>query len=396
MSAGATNSPRFSRIPELDGLRGFAILMVIACHYLAIDITDSEILRPFAWIWALSWSGVDLFFVLSGFLIGGILLDERQSEGFFKVFFLRRICRIFPLYFVYISLFFVILWLAPIFETERPFAYCFERVLPSWSYFLFLQNFFVAKMSCVDNEWMRPTWSLAVEEQFYLTLPFLIRFAPRRVLLSILLGVALMSPVFRWLMYVFYSAGEIGAYVLLPCRADTLIAGVLCAYAMRSDTLRRYLTASNLRVVGTVLFAVLGYLWMTASWQISFEMVTWGYSLLAMFYAYMLLVVVTLPKHFLSRLMRLSLLQKLGRISFGVYLIHAPMNSVWHNLLLGRDIYIQNFTDLFATIAAGASTLFLAWCSWKFFEKPIVDFGHRFKYTRAATEPMVAAQNISL
>ena len=91
------------RLPQLDGLRGLAIVMVLICHYLAAQVRFGGRSLPaqtFGALIATCWSGVDLFFVLSGFLIGGILLDEKHSPHYFKVFYIRRACRIFPLYYL--------------------------------------------------------------------------------------------------------------------------------------------------------------------------------------------------------------------------------------------------------------------------------------------------------
>src|SRR5437868_10073530 len=94
------------RLPELDGLRGVAILMVIGFHYLTVCLRfDSKPLYCFAWFFQIGWTGVDLFFVLSGFLIGGILFDHRNAKNVMKVFYLRRACRILPLYLVTLGLY---------------------------------------------------------------------------------------------------------------------------------------------------------------------------------------------------------------------------------------------------------------------------------------------------
>src|SRR5216117_2710692 len=90
-----------ARIPELDGIRGLAILLVLVWHYWASRV-HPPLGSAFAGIWmlcGLTWSGVDLFFVLSGFLIGGVLLEQRDSANYFKTFYVRRVCRIFPIYF---------------------------------------------------------------------------------------------------------------------------------------------------------------------------------------------------------------------------------------------------------------------------------------------------------
>src|SRR5271163_530813 len=90
------------RIPQLDGIRGTAILLVIIWHFVVVPVTQAphqgEIGRIVAHIGLLTWSGVDLFFVLSGFLIGGILIDARDSPNYFSTFYVRRVFRILPIY----------------------------------------------------------------------------------------------------------------------------------------------------------------------------------------------------------------------------------------------------------------------------------------------------------
>ena len=382
MSSDVSKGFGSARIPELDGLRGCAILMVVGFHYI-VGFDYAGAISPIAKLWLMGWTGVDLFFVLSGFLIGGILMDQRKSENLFKVFFLRRICRIFPLYFLWLGLFFLLPAVWPWMRTTEPLDKCFDSMFPQWTYFFFLQNFFTAKLVHVDADWMCITWSLAVEEQFYLVLPFFIRFLPRRSLLWTLLATALGAPVLRLLLYIFYPGGELAAYVLLPCRADALVAGVLCAYAVRSERVLRHITPRLLRLSLPVFLTGVLFLGLTASWMHSFEMASWGYSWMALFYSCVLLFVVTSPNHWGSSLLRLQPLRKIGEISFGIYLFHDGVNSLWHGLWLRRGIAISTPQDALATLASFCSTLVLAWCSWKFFEKPIVDFGHNFKYRKA-------------
>jgi peptidoglycan/LPS O-acetylase OafA/YrhL len=115
------------RMPELDGIRGLAIVLVLVWHYFVSALRVASA-TPLAYIqkamW-LSWSGVDLFFVLSGFLIGGILMDNRNAQNYFSVFYVRRTCRIFPLYFAALALF----WLCRAFASPA-FAWVFDKSLP--------------------------------------------------------------------------------------------------------------------------------------------------------------------------------------------------------------------------------------------------------------------------
>jgi peptidoglycan/LPS O-acetylase OafA/YrhL len=135
----------------------------------------------------LSWSGVDLFFVLSGFLIGGILLDARSSPRYFQTFYLRRAYRILPLYFLVIGLSLLPHLLAQ-FSVARA-AHTTPLPLPWLSYATFTQNFWMAYLGVFGPSGMGITWSLAIEEQFYLSIPLLIRNVRPRNLMIVLLMV---------------------------------------------------------------------------------------------------------------------------------------------------------------------------------------------------------------
>jgi peptidoglycan/LPS O-acetylase OafA/YrhL len=178
------------RWPELDGLRGAAILMVFLLHY----VTDSRshegnfgLLYHFAQIFRLGWSGVDLFFVLSGFLIGGILLDARSTSNVFRTFYTRRIHRILPIYYVLIAVYLTGSYAVAKWNLLGSAPYV-ENPLHPVAYFLFLQNIVKASPSPFYHYLVSPTWSLAVEEQFYLIAPFLIGYlspaVPQRSFLS--------------------------------------------------------------------------------------------------------------------------------------------------------------------------------------------------------------------
>src|SRR5262249_6222855 len=153
----------------------------------------------------------------SGFLIGGILMDNRGSANYFKTFYIRRVCRIFPLYFLWLVLFFVLLLLLqPSFpEYSTIFGHGIPH-FPQWGYALFLQNFFMARSGDFGPAWLGITWSLCVEEQFYLVLPLLIWLVfPRKALWTFLFLIALV-PAFRIYLLLYHS--RIFGFFLLPCR----------------------------------------------------------------------------------------------------------------------------------------------------------------------------------
>jgi peptidoglycan/LPS O-acetylase OafA/YrhL len=378
------------RIPELDGLRGLAILLVVIHHYIAHQIAIGE-----GWAWQviggffrLSWSGVDLFFVLSGFLIGGILLDQRRSENYFKTFYLRRVCRIFPLYFLWLGLFFLVTSVPALVSNQGWQAEVFAPRYPNWAYVFFVQNFFVAQTEVFGPLWLVAVWSLAVEEQFYLVAPLLVRFLPVQKLPRLILCVLVAVPIFRLFMYMCHPT--VFVYVLLPCRMDTLLLGVLCACWIRDEPMRQWL-GKNRRL----LYLAFGILLVATAWlsqpgissRTSFEMVSFGYSLLGLLYACLLLIVVTAKESFLAGFMRIPFLCYLGVIAYGVFMIHLAVAGLAHGLILGKNTSINNLSDGVVTLAAFSATVLLATASWRFFEKPMIDWGHSFSYATKIRPP---------
>ncbi len=173
------------RIPELDGLRGLAILLVLVWHfgYLFASAGSSRWLYYVKDSMTMFWSGVDLFFVLSGFLIGGILLDARESPNYFKTFYTRRSFRIIPVYALLVVTFYVCVSLGLPARIAGSSA-VFGATAPWYEYATFTQNIGYATGQPSQSLWLSTTWSLAVEEQFYLLLPAVVYFVPRRRLYS--------------------------------------------------------------------------------------------------------------------------------------------------------------------------------------------------------------------
>jgi peptidoglycan/LPS O-acetylase OafA/YrhL len=217
-------------IKELDGLRAIAILLVIVWHYL-LGQTTPDLLPPKVWmLFSWSWSGVDLFFVLSGFLIGRILIYYKNSPTYFKTFYMRRIWRIFPPYYLSLLLFFVFMAMGG----AKTFPILFGDSIPYISYPLYIQNFFMATNGFGPN-WLAVTWSLAVEEQFYLLFPFVIYFVNHKHLPKIFIVCILLAPLLRGII------GSYGAYVLLPARMDALMVGALIAYYYQNGSIQKYI-----------------------------------------------------------------------------------------------------------------------------------------------------------
>ena len=153
-------------------------MLVLLCHSVFCMESSSRVLTKLLAAGLLTWSGVDLFFVLSGFLIGGILLDARESPRYFQTFYIRRAYRIFPLYGVMTFLF--LMRHLPFRLLPGHFGDVSPLTIPWWSYVTLTQNFWMAQQGWYGAVAMAVTWSLAVEEQFYLTIPLLVWKLPSR------------------------------------------------------------------------------------------------------------------------------------------------------------------------------------------------------------------------
>jgi peptidoglycan/LPS O-acetylase OafA/YrhL len=172
------------RLPTLDGLRGVAILLVLLSHLtLYSEMSTTTLLdRAYQRATLAGWVGVDLFFVLSGFLITGILLDLKGSSRFFRTFYARRVLRIFPLYYAFLAIFYIAL---PQLLSSK------DQVLrlladQKW-YWLYLQNLQMARDGWPVPKYLAHFWSLAVEEQFYLIWPLGVLKYGRRGLIAVCL-----------------------------------------------------------------------------------------------------------------------------------------------------------------------------------------------------------------
>ncbi|MGB9467184.1 MAG: acyltransferase [Candidatus Acidiferrum sp.] len=374
--------PSEGRIPELDGLRGLAILLVILCHYIA----NSQHASLGFWLhhllsaFTVGWSGVDLFFVLSGFLIGGILLDARGSPSYFGTFYLRRVHRILPIYYAWLILYIGVVVGAVLFFHGRSSITGRDLAAVPY-YFVFLQNVIYAPTP-FQWEWLVVTWSLAVEEQFYLLAPPLIRFLSVRRLVIVLGTVICAAPLLRLFAFRYLTKHDYLAQMAMPCRADALALGILAAVAWRWPAFRGFLKRHPGVLQRTFAYMMIGLtvlLWWLVR-PISVVTVTIGYSWLAGFYTCLLLLVLSQPEGVVAQVMRWRWLRELGGISYGVYLIHLTINMLAHKVLLNSPPSISNLEGLGVTMLALCVTLFLAGLSWRFFEKPLIRRGHRYTY----------------
>jgi peptidoglycan/LPS O-acetylase OafA/YrhL len=305
--------PSQHRVAALDGLRGIAILLVLLHQF---DPSPSGSIADL--LLGIGWIGVQLFFVLSGFLITGILLDTRDSPVFYRSFFARRVLRIFPLYYGVLFLGFV---LAPLL-LPMPDAYG-RHQLWLWTY---LANF--AMPFGKGEPAFSHFWSLCVEEQFYLVWPFLVRRSGLRGTMIASFAVVATAIATRWLLrHVLPGApGLEAAYMFTPARADALALGALAAVAIRAPSLAarlratrpEWLLAAGVFVLGAGLIA--GRIARTGE-----VMQLCGYTAIALGFALMLLAALR-PRSWYARPLSFAPLRRCGLYSYGMYVFHAPLH----------------------------------------------------------------------
>lgn len=330
----------------------------------------------------IGWSGVDLFFVLSGFLITGILIDARGSDRYFTSFYARRTLRIFPLYYLVVFIALIVLPRLPAWYDLLVGPAAPREQLPYW---LYLTNFAVASRDAFQHGILDVAWSLAIEEQFYLIWAVVVWLCPPRWLGPLCAALVIGSPIARSIALA-QGAHAIDVYVLTPFRADALATGALLAWLLRRgwlETLGRMAPGCTMASVGGILLVtwVDGDSWWWGPW-----MQRAGYSLLAITGGGLLTAALAGgPVGLWSRMLSSGWLRAFGKYSYCLYLIHLPvMRTVRAFVLAPADFPTiagspwpgQLLFYGLATVPAFA----LAWLSWRVFEAPILRLKSRFPY----------------
>ena len=350
-------------IPELDGLRGIAILMVMIHRFwprtgvgVAADLAGT------------GWIGVDLFFVISGFLITGILLDTKDDGGYFKNFYARRMLRIFPLYYLFVIGVFVAFSGNPAFREHAG--------SPFW-YLAHLGNVPEGVLEHDVPYWLGPIWSLAIEEQFYLTFPWLVYALDRRKLTLLLFGMILAAPLIRLTTMLALPDHERFQYLFTLCRIDTIAVGCLLAVAVRALDLERHRkTVFRIAVVAMPMIVVLAigsHLDRTSPFDRVF-----GYSIVAIGCAAVLALVLLGRGQRSTAMLRFAPLAYLGKLCFGLYLLHRPADTIVSALAarigLSGELWLMPAKLVMAVV--------LATISWRLIERPFLGLKDRFASAR--------------
>ena len=306
--AGEAKEPTRDHIPELDGVRGCAIAMVLLFHF-APDLPQNRVLSH---ILAFGWAGVDLFFVLSGFLITRILIRTRLKSDYFKTFYLRRSLRIFPVYYWALGAVLILFGAVPALRGLIPSSH--DQVF----YWVYLSNW-TPLLHELNQKSLGHFWSLAVEEQFYWIWPFVVRFTNLQWLPWVALGTFSSAVLLR----IAFVDSPVFIFRNTFCRTDALMMGALCAIAWQSPAVARFI-ANRVHYLGgavpiIVLAVVVGDYWLGIRFTY-----TAGIMALALAFGALLWYAVTGPQP-IRRIFRLPILTKLGKYSYGIYVYHQPI-----------------------------------------------------------------------
>ena len=326
---------------SLDGLRGLAVLLVLLYHHALLK---------------LGWLGVDLFFVLSGFLITGVLRRSRNDKSYWAGFWIKRVTRILPPFLVVLCA-----------ATALGYA-------PAKLFFLYLATLGdVVAVLHPSVLTVRPLWSLAIEEHFYFLWPFAVRYLARRSLIRTLSVLLVLEPALRFATSYFGHVGRDVIYFLTPFRLDGLVLGSLLALLLESQQAKQ-----KLQQVSPVLCAATALLYVAfcAVLRISFTPGGTSPSYNALSYLLVALTVFWLisslllhPEGVGTRIFAWRPLAWVGRISYGVYLY---------------QVFILYFVTSFtharmkrAIVVTGPLTLLVAWISFRYMEEPLILWGKR-------------------
>lgn len=379
----ATSSPsagRGEQFPALDGLRAVAILLVVVHNVNVLGDPLAGLYYVWGKLIQFGWAGVQLFFVLSGFLITKGLLDTRSAGNYYSGFFGRRILRIFPLYYASLILLFIV-W--PLAQVDAPTGTV--SVGQQVWYWTFLSNW--SSPLGGDVKLISHFWSLAVEEQFYFLWPFVVRHWPGQSLLRICVGLILIAFAIR-LSFVLLHASAEYSYTFTFCRMDALAAGAIVAVVYQDETHRSWMAQHGTQLIlAAALTLLVGDVSTRSFYREGAGTLTYGH--LSLDIAFALLVAAAISEGsrsanwYRSALSQRSL-RAIGKYSFGMYVIHYPINRYLTRPWM-EAMHPSRGVDIGYAVAMVVASLLLAMASYHLLEKRFLRLKVFFRPTSMAS-----------
>ena len=374
-----------ANLPELDGLRAIAVLLVFLDHFgLMGDSGWEHIVGNF---FASGYIGVDLFFVLSGFLITRILFQAKGSANYFKTFYARRVLRIFPLYYSILILLLIAFLVAKYFLAAHLAPVTLDMIhqgisSQKWAWLFLVNVEFALYGAWALEPCMTHLWSLSVEEQFYLLWPLIVSRFTRRSLMLICGGMLVAAVIFRAICV--HHGNFDAAINLTPSRMDALAMGAVIALWVQAEPDARKATLLGLSVTvvcftgAAMVYARFGRLTMREpSIAVVIMTITPG------LFAGILLLVLANRESIVARFLSWNRLRFVGKISYGFYLFDGIFRRIVDKpskAILARYPSIHIPLLLFFFVAFFIVNVLAAWLSWRFFESKILKLRDRFPY----------------
>lgn len=375
-SQTADNNDMRGRILEFDGARGLAILMIMAFQFIWFPLllgvefghTNGLLVRGFQNFMLSGWTGANLFFVLSGFLITNILLEAKKEKHSLWRFYGRRALRLFPVYFLLLTASLIFLnrvYPQPLLETANP-----QHPMWTWT---FLSNIFVILTSWQSLPLpLQHLWAIAIEVQFLAIWPLVMWLVGPRKGLWACVAIILGSLSLRTVLV--NNDMQTVAYLLLPCRLESFAWGALIPLLKTETRYRRVLEKYSRQVIGgcAVVLAVL-FLWRKGLHQSDAWALTLGFTALDIFFATCIYLCTAFPRW--VRFIGWAPLPWIGRHSYSLFLLHQPI-CVWlitSGLLEANAPGFMNeyaiFKMLYYFLTSLAVTMLAAYSVWHLYEK---------------------------
>jgi peptidoglycan/LPS O-acetylase OafA/YrhL len=365
-------------IPGLDGLRAIAFLFVLLVH------TD---------YFLFGWTGVLLFFVLSGFLITTVLLRMKETlapQAFFYKFYGRRFLRIFPLYYFYLFLMLGVTAILIALEYRQNYMLLYQQQLPYG--LLYIYNFFHASAGYVESRFLTHFWSLSVEEQFYIFWPLVIFLTPREKLKTVFLAAIFAGPLLRTLTGLIYNSGSfgflypntaVGVYVLPFSHIDAFAMGAyISRFEISKPRLQLIVMAVLLPAAGLGMeYFLRGQIEFVSSLGYQYPLGNglrhiWGYTLID--YTFLLLIYCVVREKLWVKWLEWPPLRYLGKISYGMYIYHFAFT--WFASRIVYDAWGVAFDagKPLVLLVTFTLTLLTAALSYRWLEMPLLGLKDRY------------------